>query len=256
MIPDTMHLTLRQLRLSGVIQSLDVRLEEAAGASMSHLQFLELILQDEVVLRDQRQIERRTKAASFRNLTTLDQFDFRFNKVNRQLIFQLATGQFIRSGRDVLFFGPPGVGKSHLTQAIGRQAIRHGYLVLYKSIFDLARDFMVEEALGDDSRVLRNYLKVDLLIIDDMGMKELTRKASEYLLEVIMRRHGLKSTMMTSNRPVEDWGKLLGDNAAATAILDRLMNNSEVIQIGGSSYRLKQRGCNQQNTEINVPNQD
>ncbi len=252
MIPDSLHLTLRKLRLSGIINTLAVRLQEAAGNSLSHQEFLELILQDEVVLRDQRQVERRTKAASFRNINTLDQFDFHFNEVDRKQLYQLATCQFVRDGRDVLFLGPPGVGKSHLVQAIGQHAIRQGLLVLYRSIFDLARDFMKEEALGDDSRVLRNYLKVDLLIIDDMGMKELSRKAGEYLLEVIMRRHDLKSTVMTTNRPLNDWGKLLGDNAAATAILDRLMQDSEIIKITGKSYRLRNRSCKELDSDVNV----
>lgn len=252
MIPESLHLVLRQLRLSGIINTLPVRLQEAAGNSLSHQQFLELILQDEVILRDQRQIKRRTKAASFRPLHTLDEFDFNFNKVDRQLVYQLATCQFVREGRDLLLLGPPGVGKSHLAQAIGQQVIRQGLLVLYRSIFDLARDFMKEEALGDDSRVLRNYLKVDLLIIDDMGMKELSRKAGEYILEVIMRRHDLKSTIMTTNRPLKDWGKLLGDNAAATAILDRLMQNSEIIEITGKSHRLRNRPCKGSDTDINV----
>ncbi len=252
MIPDSLHLMLRQLRLSGIINTLSVRLQEAAGNNLSHQQFLELILQDEVILRDQRQINRRTKAASFRHLHTLDEFDFNFNKVDRQLVYQLATCQFVRDGRDLLLLGPPGVGKSHLAQAIGQQVIRQGLLVLYRSIFDVARDFMKEEALGDDSRVLRNYLRVDLLIIDDMGMKELSRKAGEYILEVIMRRHDLKSTIMTTNRPLKDWGKLLGDNAAATAILDRLMQNSEIIEITGKSYRLRNRPCKGSDTDINV----
>jgi DNA replication protein DnaC len=143
----------------------------------------------------------------------------------------------------VLFIGPPGVGKSHLAQAVGNAAIRQDYTVLYRSVFDVARDFIKDEAMQGQSRILQQYLKTDLLIIDDMGMKELPRQSGEHLMEVIMRRHGLKSTIMTSNHPLEDWGKLLGDNTTATAILDRFMESAEVIVIKGRSYRIRNQAA-------------
>jgi DNA replication protein DnaC len=115
--------------------------------------------------------------------------------------------------------------------------------VLYRSIFDLARDFMHEETLGDaDNKMLTRYLKPDLLIIDDMGMKQLPRRSGEFLLEIIMRRHENRSTMMTSNRPLEDWAKLIGDVPSATAILDRFLQHATIINITGKSYRLRNRG--------------
>jgi len=211
MIPDTMNLTLRQLRLGGLRDTLELRLQEAQASQLDYIQFLELLLQDEVDIRHQRKIQRWTKKAGFREQKTLEAFDFTFNPVNRQELYELATCKFIAEARDVLFAGPPGVGKSHLAQAIGLSAIRSDHTVLYRSIFDVARDFMRDEALLGESGTLPNYLRVDLLIIDDMGMKELPRKSGEYLFEVIMRRHGLKATIMTTNRPLEDWGKLLGD---------------------------------------------
>src|SRR5665213_1707359 len=129
--------------------------------------------------------------------------------------------RFIREKSDVLLLGPPGVGKSFLVQAIGHRAIKAGMLVLYRSIFDLARDFLSEEETPiEQDRMLARYLKPELLIIDDMGMKQLPRRSGEYLLEIIMRRHENRSTMMTSNRPLEDWAKLICDAPAATAILD------------------------------------
>jgi DNA replication protein DnaC len=131
-----------------------------------------------------------------------------------------------------------------LAQAIGNAAIKCGFVVLYRSIFDLARDFMNEQTLDeqqDSGKILTRYLKPDLLIIDDMGMKQLPRRSGEYLLEIIMRRHENRSTMMKSNRPLEDWGKLIGDVPAATAILDRFLHNAEVIAITGRSYRLRNR---------------
>ena len=134
----------------------------------------------------------------------------------------------------------PGVGKSFLAQAIGYQAIKQGFLVRYRSIFDVVRDFLHDEAFEGHEKVLNKYLKPDLLIIDDMGIKQLPKKSGEFLFEIILRRYETRSTMMTSNRPLEDWGKLIGDVPAATAILDRFLHHAEIITITGRSYRLRQ----------------
>ena len=235
---------LKQLRLSGLAQSLEVRLSEAAGNHLDHSEFLELVLQDELAVRGSRQIERRVRAASFRETRNLDEFDFSFNpSIKRRQIEELATCRFIREKSDLLLLGPPGVGKSFLCQAIGHQAIKCGMLVLYRSIFDLARDFLSDEVTpNQQDRMLARYLKPDLLIIDDMGMKQLPRRSGEYLLEIIMRRHENRSTMMTSNRPLQDWAKLIGDVPAATAILDRFLQHATIIQITGKSYRLRNGG--------------
>ena len=235
---------LKQLRLSGLAQSLEVRLSEASGNRLDHAEFLELILQDELAVRGSRLIERRVRAASFREARNLGDFDFSFNpSIKRRQIEELATCRFIRDKSDVLLLGPPGVGKSFLAQAIGHQAIKSGLLVLYRSVFDLARDFLGEEETpAQQDKALNRYLKPDLLIIDDMGMKQLPRRSGECLLEIIMRRHENRSTMMTSNRPLEDWAKLIGDVPAATAILDRFLQHATIIQITGKSYRLRHAG--------------
>ena len=133
----------------------------------------------------------------------------------------------------MLWLGPPGLGKSHLVQAIGYQAVKAGYTVLYRSIFDLVRDFLHDEVLGQEDKMLTKYLKPELLIIDDMGMKQLPRRSGECLFEVVMRRYETRSTMMTSNRPLEDWGKLLGDVPSATAILDRFLHHAEIVRLAG-----------------------
>ncbi len=239
---ESLRTALKKLRLSGLAQSLEVRLQEAAGHGLGHLEFLELILQDELAVRSDRHINRRLRAAQFREPKVLEDFDFAFNpSIKKKQVYDLATCRFIREARSILWLGPPGTGKSHLCQAIGYQAIKAGHTVLYRSIFDLVRDFLHDEALAGQDKVLARYLKPDLLIIDDFGMKQLPKRSGEYLFEIIMRRYEVRSTMMTSNRPLEDWGKLIGDVPAATAILDRFLHHAELITITGKSYRLKDR---------------
>lgn len=236
---DSVQQAMKKLRLSGMAQAMEVRLQEASGNRLSHEEFLELVLQDELEIRSERLINRRVKAAAFRELKTLEDFDWSFNStIKRKQFHDLAAGKYIRQAQDVLILGPPGTGKSHLAQALGYQAIKAGHTVLYKSIFDVVRDFMREDETDGD-RVLKKYLKPDLLIIDDMGMKQLPKRSGEYLFEVIMRRYENRSTIMTTNRPIEDWGKLIGDVPAATAILDRFLHKAVFITITGRSYRLK-----------------
>lgn len=239
---DALVQSLKQLRLSGASQSLEVRLHEALANQLNHAEFLELVLQDELVVRSDRTFHRRLKAAGFRDLKTLDEFDWSFNPaIKKKQIFDLAAGRFLRERRDLLWLGPPGVGKSHLVQAIGYQVLKSGFLVLYRSIFDVVRDFLHDEAVGEHDKILARYLKPDLLIIDDMGMKHLPKRSGEYLFEIIMRRYETRSTIMTSNRPLEDWGKLIGDVPSATAILDRFLHHAEILRITGRSYRLRQQ---------------
>jgi DNA replication protein DnaC len=255
---ESLRSALKQLRLSGLLESLDVRLHEAAGHSLNHAEFLELLLQDELAVRSDRQVRRRVKAAQFRDLKTIDDFDWSFNpSIKKKQVFDLATCRFVRETRDVLFLGPPGVGKSFLAQAIGYQAIKCGLSVLYRSIFDVIRDFLHDEALGGEEKILARYLKPDLLIVDDMGMKQLPKRSGEYLFEIVMRRYETRSTMMTSNRPLEDWGKLIGDVPSATAILDRFLHHAEIVTITGRSYRLRnQAGKGQEPSESPGPEPD
>jgi DNA replication protein DnaC len=167
-------------------------------------------------------------------------FDFTFNpKMNRSLVFDLATGAFIQRREDALFLGAGGTGKSHLAQAIGHAAIHQGYKVIYRETHILLEE--LADAVLDRAR--KQYMEtistVALLIIDDFGMRKLPPTAGEDLLEIVMRRYERASTLLTSNRPVEDWGKLLGDTAAVGSMLDRLLHHGHVLKCGPRSWRTK-----------------
>ena len=231
-------LTLKQLRLSGLATTLEVRLQEAAATRLTHAEFLALILEDELNLREQRRLATRSRAAGFLEVKTLADFDWDYNpKIPKKAIFELATCQFIREAKCALFVGSPGLGKTHLSQAIGYEAIKQGLTVLRKSIFDLVRDLIAEEALKAKELTLRQYLKPDLLIIEDFAAKHLPQNSGEYLLEVVMRRYEKKSILINTNRPLEDWGKLFQDVPVATAILDRVLHHCHIVPFVGRSKR-------------------
>jgi len=231
---------LKQLRLGGIAAVLETRLHQAQAEPMAPIDLISCLVSDELTRRGDRLLERRRKAAGFRDLHSLDNFDFNFNKkMNRSLVFDLATANFVARHEDALFLGPPGSGKSHLAQAIGLAAIQQGYRVTYREAHALLAE--IAEANLDGTRKERMELlsTVPLLIIDDLGMRKLPSTAAEELLEIIMRRYERASTLLTSNRPVEDWGKLLGDTAAVTAMLDRLLHHGHLLKCGPRSWRTK-----------------
>ena len=220
---------------------LETRLLQAQAESMAPIDLISCLISDELTRRGDRLLERRRKQAQFRDpQKTLDNFDFTFNKkLNRSLVFDLATAAFISRHEDVLFLGPPGTGKSHLAQAIGLAAIHQGYRVLYRETHTLLEEITEAAIDGTRKQHMELLATVPLLIIDDLGMRKLPSTAAEDLLEIIMRRYERTSTLLTSNRPVEDWGKLLGDSAAVTAMLDRLLHHGHVLKCGPRSWRTK-----------------
>ena len=230
---------LRKLRLSGMANTLDTRIVEAQSSKLSPIDFLSTLVSDELERRADRLVERRIKYARFRdNGKTLDNFDFDFNKkMDRRLVFELAAGHFIAKAEDVLLLGPPGTGKSHLVQAIGHAAILQGWAVAYREAHVLIEELADATLDGTRKEYMLRMEKVPLLIVDDLGMRKLPHTAAEDLLELVMRRYEKTSTALTSNRPVEDWGKLLGDTAAVTALLDRLLHHAHVIKAGPRSWR-------------------
>ncbi len=232
---------LRQLRLSGMADGLEARLRQAQADRLVPLDLVATLVTDELVRRQDRLLARRRTQARFRDPgKTLDTFDFDFNrKVDRALVFTLATGRFIAAHEDALFLGPPGTGKSHLAQAIGHAAIQQGYRVRYSEAHGLLDELAEATIDGTRREKMTELATVPLLIIDDLGMRKLPATAAEDLLELVMRRYERVSTMLTSNRPVDDWGKLLGDTAAVTALLDRLLHHAHVRKCGPRSWRMR-----------------
>ena len=240
--------TLRQLRVSGMAATLESRLLQAQAENGAPLDLVSALVQDELTRRQDRLLERRIKQAEFRDAgKTLDSFDFDFNKkMDRRLVFELAAGHFVEKREDVLFLGPPGSGKSHLAQAIGHTAIRQGHKVLYREAHVLLEELAEAAVDGTRKNRIAELTAVPLLVVDDLGMRKLPATAAEDLLELVMRRYERASTLITSNRPVEDWGKLLGDVPAVSAMLDRLLHHAHVLKCGPRSWRTRHAGLPQE----------
>jgi DNA replication protein DnaC len=235
---------LKKLGLSGMAEHLENRLLEAQASRLVPLDFLSILVSDELERRTDRLVARRIKQARFRDPDkTLDNFDFDFNKkMDRAVVFELATGRFLSRSEDALFLGPPGTGKSHLVQAVGRSVILQGWVVAYREAHVLLEEIADATLDGTRKDYLLRMQKVPLLIIDDLGLRKLPATAAEDLLELVMRRYERTSTILTSNRPVDEWGKLLGDTTAVSALLDRLLHHAHVVQCGPRSWRMQRKG--------------
>jgi len=233
---------LRKLRLSGMANTLETRLLEAQSQPLAPIDFLSALVGDELLRRQDRLLARRIQQAGFRDANkTLDAFDLGFNpKMDRKLVFELATARFVSQREDALFLGPPGTGKSHLAQAIGHAAIQQGHRVLYREAHALIEELADASLDGTRKQRMAELAGVPLLIVDDLGMRKLPATAAEDLLELIMRRYERASTLLASNRPVDDWGRLLGDTAAVTAMLDRLLHHAHLLKCGPRSWRTRQ----------------
>lgn len=233
---------MRHLRLSGMVRAMPARVQQARSGPLDCLEFLELLVQDELAVRADRLFARRLKQAGIVQPKDFSDFDWSFNpKLPRTRLLELASARFVAERRGVLLIGPPGIGKSHAATALAVGAIRAGYRVRIRSVFDLAGDLAEAAAVQEHRKLVQELMNVDLLIIEDFGMKRLGLHAAEDLLEIFVRRHETGSTVITTNRPTEDWGTFLGDVPAATAILDRFLQHAEIVAMQGKSYRLRQR---------------
>lgn len=233
---------LKHLRLSGILETLEIRHRQAIDEQWSHVQFLERLLQDEVERRGQKQLTLRLRRAAFQAGKTLERFDFSFNpQLNRQQIMDLATGQFIERKEPVLLCGPSGVGKSHLAQALGHIACCRGYDVIFISTARMLQHLNGGRADGSYERRLQSFVRPDLLILDDFGLKPLRPPAPEDFYDVINERYERGATLVTSNRALNEWPQLFGDPLLASAGLDRLFHNAHVLVITGESFRSRGR---------------
>lgn len=233
---------MKGLRLGGAAAMLPTRYQEAKANELDYLLFLEQLIDDEMARRKENLLNRRIKAARFPQLKTLDDFDYDFNpSIQKRDINELASCRYVHQAKNVLFIGPPGVGKTHICLALGLYAIQNGYTVFYRSAFDLVEDLAEAFRMEQRKKHIQQLTKYNLLIMDEFGMKKMPPHAADDLLEIIHRRHGYTATIIASNRPIKDWGTILGDNAATSAILDRFLENATVFNIKGKSFRLKNK---------------
>jgi DNA replication protein DnaC len=234
---------LKKLRLSGVLQTLDVRLRQAVDDDVPHAEFLLRLLTDEAERRDAKQLDTRLRKANFEHRKSLDDFDFTFNpKVPKTKVVDLATCGFIAKHENVCIVGQTGVGKSHIAQAIGHRACLAGHNVIYTAADQMLKELRASRADGSHERRLARYSSVDLLIIDDLGLRALTGEEPLDLYDIIRQRYERASTMITSNRALEEWAPLFNDALLANAAMDRLLHHAHVIEVTGASYRNPPRG--------------
>ncbi|MES1174039.1 MAG: IS21-like element helper ATPase IstB [Myxococcales bacterium] len=229
---------LKKLRLSGVLQSLELRLQQAREDSLPYEEFLFRLLSDEVERRDGKQLEQRVRRANFEHDKTLEDFDFHFNpNVPKARVIDLATCSFVEKRQSVLLLGPAGVGKSHIAQALGHRACRLGKSVLHVVAQDLFKQLRAARADGSHDRRMLRFTTPDLLIIDDLGLRPLRDDEPVDLYEIIRTRYERHSTMITSNRTASEMGELFGDPLLASAAMDRLLHDAHVLILEGASFR-------------------
>lgn len=229
---------LKQLRLSGIMDSVEERNRQAIENKLSYMDFLATIITDEVARRNQKKLATALRRANFRNQKTLEEFDFTFNpKINRALVMDLASCRFIKQKVGVFIVGPCGTGKSHLAQALGHAAIRAGYSVLFTTTAKMLTQLNAARAINGYERQFAKLASTDLLIIDDFGLKPLRPSQDEDFHEIISERYERKSTIVTSNLDIPEWTDAFPNRILGAATIDRLRHGAYTVVLEGSSYR-------------------
>lgn len=233
---------LDRLRLSHLRQTLPALLSAAAKAEWTYLEFLDQALRRELETKQGQRVRMGIQIAHFPSVRTLEGFDFSFQpSVDERLVRELCTGNFLSHGENVLIFGPPGVGKSHLAISLGRQVIERGHSARFTTATALLAALGKAETEGRLSEKLREFSKPRLLIIDELGYLPFERRSAHLFFELVARRYEKGSLLITTNQRVSDWGTVFGDEVLATAILDRLLHHSHTLMITGESYRLREK---------------
>ncbi len=238
----TLFKDLRNLKLSGIAKTLEVRNEQAIKEKLSYMEFLELLIEDELANRKDNSYKKRFQKAHFPFTKTLEEYDFNFQPtLNRQEIYNLATCEFIRKKENVVFIGPPGTGKTHLSISIGIKALQQGYKVIFTTVSDMMSALFESKADNSYAQKLKYYLSSDLLILDELGFRKLNEQIVDQFYEIISQRYEKGSLIITSNKTFDEWGNIFWDSILASAILDRIVHHCHLVLIKGESYRMREQ---------------
>lgn len=239
---NTITARLKSIHLSGMTKTCDMRIEQAIREKLSYQEFLEFLLADEVSNRANNGNIRRMRMAHFPSQKSIEEFDFAAQpSINRQHIYQFGTCEFIRKKENITFIGRSGTGKTHLSISIGIKAVLQGYSVFFTTLSDMLDELYISRADNSFHHRLNSYIQPQLLIIDEFGLRKLNQTSVDDLYEVIAKRYEKNSTIITSNKEFNEWGRVLYDPALATAILDRLVHHCNFVTITGDSYRMRER---------------